>query len=231
MTTIAYTLKRSKRKTLGISILPDGTVRVSAPMRLSKTTIEAMVENKRAWIEDKQKEFAMQGGQTPIFSFQEGQPLFFLGQCYPLHICGETDRQKEFYFDGKGFLLFGPAMPYAKDLTVKWYKKQANDYLQQQVPVWAKRMGILYRCVKITSAKGRWGSCNSRGNLNFPWRLLFLPPELIEYIIVHELCHCIELNHSQHFWRLVEAALPDYTVRRAELRQWEKKLLCYRAAL
>jgi predicted metal-dependent hydrolase len=85
-------------------------------------------------------------------------------------------------------------------------------------------MGLTCRSVRITDAKERWGSCNAAGSLNFAWRLVMAPPPVIDYVIVHELAHLVEMNHSQRFWGLVGRILPDYAVRRKWLRENEHLL-------
>lgn len=98
------------------------------------------------------------------------------------------------------------------------HKEVAREYIHTRIAYWNQHYGCQLRKVFIKNHKSRWGSCSSRGNLNFNYRLLFLPPHLVDYVIVHELCHLQEMNHSKKFWELVALAFPNYKALRKELR-------------
>lgn len=104
------------------------------------------------------------------------------------------------------------------------YKKQAKSYLQMKCGYFSQIMGLSPSEVKINSAKTRWGSCNRKGGINFTYRLLFVPEELIDYVVVHELAHLKEMNHSSRFWSVVEKTMPDYKERRKMLREYEHQI-------
>ncbi|HML38976.1 MAG TPA: SprT family zinc-dependent metalloprotease [Bacillota bacterium] len=104
------------------------------------------------------------------------------------------------------------------------YRKQAKECLQQKCGQFALLMGLCPGEVRINGAKTRWGSCNRKGDINFTYRLLFAPEKLIDYVVVHELAHLKEMNHSDRFWAIVEAALPDYRERRKRLREFERQV-------
>lgn len=107
---------------------------------------------------------------------------------------------------------------------VKEAKAKAKALLSGKCASFAGIMGVDYRSVKISSAKSRWGSCTSRGDLNFTYRLIFAEEELVDYIVVHELAHRREMNHSPRFWEVVERVLPDYRQRRAGLRAFQRQV-------
>ena len=107
---------------------------------------------------------------------------------------------------------------------VRATKKKAKEYLTRRCEHFAPRMGVDFQSVKVNSARTRWGSCTSEGNLNFTYRLIFAEPELIDYIVVHELAHRREMNHSPRFWAVVEATLPDYRKHRAALREFQRNI-------
>ncbi len=104
------------------------------------------------------------------------------------------------------------------------YKKEAKLYLQQKCLHFSEIMGLLPGAVKINSAKTRWGSCNRKGDINFTYRLLFVPEKLIDYVVVHELAHLKEMNHSSRFWSVVGQTMPDYKLRRKQLREYERQI-------
>ena len=90
------------------------------------------------------------------------------------------------------------------------YKMKAKEYLKQKCQLFSHKMGIQYGTVRINGARTRWGSCNSKGDINFTYRLIFAAEELVDYVVVHELAHIKEMNHSANFWAIVEEAMPDY---------------------
>jgi len=101
---------------------------------------------------------------------------------------------------------------------VSWYRKQARKYITGRTEEIANKLKITYGKIKITSAAKRWGSCLAKGNLNFPYRLMMAPPQVIDYVIVHELMHVLERNHSKRYWRKVEKAMPGYRKCKAWLK-------------
>lgn len=104
------------------------------------------------------------------------------------------------------------------------YKKKALAYFNNRCPFFADKMGVTFRKIKVNKANTRWGSCNSKGDISFAYRLIFVPEELIDYVIVHELAHLKEMNHSVKFWTIVENIMPDYKDRRKRLNQLQHNI-------
>lgn len=107
---------------------------------------------------------------------------------------------------------------------VKEYRRHARWLLAQKTRQWARKMGVTYRTITIRQQATRWGSCSGKGNLSFNWKLVLLPEELMDYVVVHELAHRREMNHSPRFWKVVEEQLPDYRERRKQLRTYETRV-------
>ena len=101
---------------------------------------------------------------------------------------------------------------------------QAKKIFPERTAYFAERMGVTYNRITIREQKTRWGSCSSVGNLNFNWKLVLMPSELLDYVVVHELAHRKEMNHSPRFWAVVEKELPDYRERREKLKKMGKQL-------
>ena len=97
--------------------------------------------------------------------------------------------------------------------------ERAKRIFPERTAYFALRMGVYFGRITIREQKTRWGSCSSKGNLNFNWKLVLLAPELLDYVVVHELAHRREMNHSKDFWKIVEAELPDYRERRRRLKE------------
>lgn len=102
-------------------------------------------------------------------------------------------------------------------------KAKAEAVISARCQYFAPRMGVDFAGVRVNSAKSRWGSCTAGGNLNFTYRLIYTNPELIDYVVVHELAHRKEMNHSSRFWAVVEGELPDYRQRRDKLREFQRQ--------
>lgn len=103
------------------------------------------------------------------------------------------------------------------------FREQARSLLKNKVEAYARQMSVSVGSVRVNRAASRWGSCSAAGNLNFSYRLLFVPEELQDYVVVHELAHRREMNHSSRFWSVVEQTMPDYRERRAALRRWQRE--------
>lgn len=103
------------------------------------------------------------------------------------------------------------------ELPVEWYRRAARPVMVPRVQHWAKKVGVSVGSVRITSGRTVWGSCSSAGNISLSWRLLLVPEALREYVIIHEICHRVHLNHGVRFWRLVEKFCPDYEEKRRML--------------
>ena len=108
--------------------------------------------------------------------------------------------------------------PVQRQALEERYRQAAREYLPRRVAYYQNIIGVTCGTITIRDQKTRWGSCSAKGNLNFNWRLMLAPPRVLDYVVVHELCHRREMNHSKAFWALVEAVLPDY----AQLRTWLK---------
>lgn len=113
--------------------------------------------------------------------------------------------------------------PYERRLEAP-YRQAAKEYIPKRVAYYAELLDITYATISIRDQKTRWGSCSSKGNLSFSWRLILAPPKVLDYVVVHELCHRKEMNHSPRFWALVESMIPDYKTHRKWLKENGEKL-------
>ena len=212
---------RSRRKTIAVEITREGGILVRAPLKLARREVLAFVHKNRAWIDRKLVQARVRQEERTPRRFLEGENCPFLGEQHRLRYVagGEYLRQQ----NGE-FLLGADLSPRAGDLFRIWYRARAREILEDRVEHFALRMGLTCRSVRITDAKERWGSCNAAGSLNFAWRLVMAPPPVIDYVIVHELAHLVEMNHSRRFWERLGRVLPDYAKRRKWLRENEQRL-------
>ncbi len=183
---------------------------------MPREKIDRFVAQKSGWIEKKKREARQKRASAAPKRFENGEKYLYLGRSYPLKIV-ENGKMPLSFSDG--FVLSVNRRTDARMLFVEWYKARAKEVIQERLLYFSDLSGIEYTLFRITSAQKRWGSCNSKGNLHFAWRLVMAPLPVVDYVVVHELAHIVEKNHSARFWRRVECILPDYRDRRAWLRK------------
>lgn len=209
-------LVRSRRETIALVVERDGRLTVRAPLKMPEASIREFVEKHADWVRKHQKR-AQKYAPPPPKRYQDGETFLFLGQAFPLEI---IPRQRAaLTFDGAIFRLAKSALPKAEEAFIRWYKGQVLSYLVQHVPALAVKHGFRYQKIRISSARTRWGSCSTKGTLSFTWRLVMAPPEVVDYVILHELVHTQVRNHSKTFWSRLGEIMPDYKKHVSWLKQ------------
>lgn len=213
-----YTLLRSKRKTLTIQITKDAQVLVKAPLRLPAAEIERFVAAKSDWIAATLARVQDNLRKKQDFDPVKAGSLLLLGKSYPIR---QADCAA---FDGSAFLL--PSRPYSelKPELVRLYRSLAAQIIPERVRIYSGQTGLVPSGVKITAADTRWGSCSGKNSLCFSWKLIFADLAAVDYVVVHELAHIREHNHSPRFWALVKEILPDYQLRKERLKTLQERL-------
>jgi predicted metal-dependent hydrolase len=220
---IRYLLVRSKRrrKTLHITFHPRQGVIVAAPYNESIGHIESFVLRHAKWILNNYGRHAY----APSLEFNHGDSLPYLGLAIPLAVRPPGGARPRIAFDGLSFTLAAPDYPDPESRRAaiarafeSWYRRRALEYLGQRIALWSAAMGLSPKEVLVREQRHRWGSCTAKGVLRFNWRLIQLDPEIIDYVVVHEMAHLAVLNHSPRFWQRVERSMPDYRDRLKRLR-------------
>ena len=207
---------RSKRKTIALVIQSDGELLVRAPKRATRKQIDALLAKHADWIAKRQAEAQARTAVNPPHVFVDGEKFFFLGAAYPLEMVGAQEAALQ--LDG-AFRLLKSKQGEARTLFETWYKTEARALFNQRIAYYAELHGFDVKKVKLSSAQTRWGSCSSKGYINLTWRLVMAPLDTIDYVVVHELCHLREANHSSAFWGEVAKIMPDYQARRTWLKK------------
>jgi len=210
---------RHRRRTIAITIERDGRVVVRAPAKAGRDTLHQFVQEKRPWIRKKLLQIRQERTDAHPRAFASGEKFFYLGDNYPLKVTDSLGGVPPLAFIGGEFRLNERFKGDRKALFVVWYKKQAETLIRQRIDRYREVMGIPSFQMRITSAKYQWGGCSSRDRITFSWRIVLAPLPMVDYVVVHELAHLRERNHSSNFWKIVEAILPDYRVRRQWLRE------------
>jgi predicted metal-dependent hydrolase len=207
---------RSSRKTFAIVIRRDGTLIVRAPRRATLKQIHEIIERKVDWIREKRAFMLNNYPQAAPKEYVNGESFWYLGKVYPLELVPPASTHLNTSYPlalGDHFYLSRTAHKKAGQVFETWYRKQARKLLSQRLKECAAQYGFVLPNIRITSARTRWGSCSSSGYINFTWRLVMAPMDVIDYVVVHELVHLIVRGHSRAFWDKVKAIMPDYKQR------------------
>jgi len=208
---------KTKRKTIALQITDDATLVVRAPFYVSEQTIKDVVIKHKDWIERKKKDILARDPKFVKKEFVDGEGFLYLGVYYKLSI---VDKQYiPLVFNNNSFSISRDYLQVARDLFISWYKERAYEKISERVEWYAKKRGFVYNKINITDANQRWGSCSPKGNLNFSWRLIMAPLSVIDYVVVHELVHLEERNHTKFFWTKVKMLIPDYE----KYKEWLKE--------
>lgn len=211
---------RSKRRTIALIVERDGTLTVRAPMRASHRLIQQFIHEKADWI-NRTREKINSSVQTSSHQYAGGEKFLFLGSSFNLKLVKPQRPSLQFE---DGFSLSQTVQKRGEAAFTRWYKERAYEVIFERVEQFAHKYGFSPKQVKISSAKTRWGSCSPAGTLNFTWRLVMAPLDVVDYVVVHELTHLRVKDHSRKFWKAVESVYPEYKKQRKWLRMNGEKL-------
>jgi len=209
---------RSNRRSLALEIDNNAFLIVRAPYRLSDSIIGNFIKRKTSWISKKQKIAREIKTKQSEKKFISGENFLYLGHNYPLAI---VDRSIPPLAFENCFLLARCYRSRAKEAFIKWYKNEARRIIEQRVGIYCDKLGLMHKKINISNAQKRWGSCGRNNSLNFSWRLIMAPLDVIDYVVVHEVSHLQYKNHSKKFWRLVEKLFDAYKLHKKWLRENE----------
>ena|ERR1017187_3713922 len=219
---LAYDLVYSQRRTIAITVERDRRVVVHAPYRAHQESVAAAVERKRAWIWSKVRDpykYALRKTQK---EFVAGEAFLFLGQNYSLElVSGTRDGVRA---SGRHFELSRIHRDRGRELFREWYLAEARKRIPPRVVAIAQAMGIEVQCVSVRELKYQWASCTPSRRLSFNWKIIQAPSAVVDYLIVHELAHLLEPNHSDQFWNIVAVHAPTWERAKDWLRQHGSRL-------
>lgn len=192
---------------------------VSAPERTTVAELEKLILTKADWIAKQAARLEALADTALNSAVTEGSQVLFLGQSYTIQVRLSAVCDVSCY--NNTIVLSYPqnGALNVETLLKDWYVKAAAKMFQEKTLFWAPRLGVTPQRITIKDQKTRWGSCSSNGSIAYNWRVIMAPPAVIDYLVVHELCHMAVANHSAKFWEMVELALPAYKAH----RQWLKE--------
>jgi predicted metal-dependent hydrolase len=224
--TVNYELLRSRRRTMTFSVSPAG-LSVRAPFGMSQPSIEAAVQEKGNWIVRKLSGMQLREERMAALKmdWQAGAQLAYLGGTLQVRVDPQASKYaltKSEEAANKHVLTLalpqGASEKKIRDITKKWMLQQATQHYTARLNHYAALLGVNWRTLALTNANTRWGSAKADGSIRLHWRLMQFSPEVIDYVVAHELSHLRELNHSHRFWAIVASVMPDYEVRQKQLK-------------
>lgn len=208
-------VRRSVRRTLALQLDHRG-VRVAAPHGTPQSAVEHFVRSHRQWLLDRLSAQAARGqGQRLVLA--DGSLLPVLGKTVRLRMLGGRRPQWKWAADGVEELHLGAGAD--ASVLLRSLRQRALDWFGGRVAEYCHRLALPVPPVRLSSARTRWGSCSLRSGIRLHWRLIHLPPALIDYVVAHEVAHLIEMNHSPRFWSVVAGLYPDWQHARRQLRE------------
>jgi hypothetical protein len=214
-TILGYLLKRSDRRSIGLTVDTEG-LHVAAPQRAPQAMVERFILANRKWVMRKTRDWARYRETLPQ-TWRIGDKLPFIGAELSTRFSPELHGARRL----DGVLEVG-ALPVTA--VTDWLRMEALSLFADRVAHYAAKLGVPRPRIGLSNAQTRWGTCTETGRVTLNWRLLHFRLEVIDYVVVHELAHLLELNHSDRFWAIVAAIVPDYLVAKKELRTGIRQL-------
>ncbi|MEM8610801.1 MAG: SprT family zinc-dependent metalloprotease [Cyanobacteria bacterium P01_H01_bin.105] len=215
-------LPGSPRKTTDIVIERDGSVTVRPPIEYTPEQIDAVVESKRLWIYRNLSEWKDLHASAVIREWVSGETFLYLGRNYRLSLVSNQDcplKLKDGCFCLDRAVIEQGGDTAAKQAFAAYLTEKGQQRFRERVDYFAPKVGVQATGTKVKDMGYRWASCGTSGCLNFHWKCMMAPPKIIDYIVVHELCHLHHRNHSDSFWNEVDKVMPDYHERKEWLRK------------
>lgn len=215
---LSFEVHRSdRRNTLQITVERTGALSIVAPSHADEQQLVDFVEEKLLWIHTKIEEKARLQQRAPIKEFVEGEGFLYLGKSYRLRL---VEKQLvDLSLRNGRFCLRKTSVQRGREIFVAWYARRAQDWFERQVAQQANRMGVTVKEVKVQDLGYRWGSFGIGGRVSFHWKAILLPPRIAQYVVIHELAHGLNPDHSADFWVKVEQHLPDWRWHKAWLAE------------
>lgn len=210
--------RTSRRKTASIKI-DEGEVIIVVPKQLERDKIDKLLASKHQWIVEKIAQYQTTSPAT-MREYVSGESLPYLGRNYRLKVL-KGDLAPTKLLNGRITVTVpepSTQTHYIRRALTNWYKRHADKKIREKVRRYESQVGVETGVVRTKEFKSRWGSCTPYGDLEFNWVIVMAPNRVVDYVVVHELCHLIHHDHSPQFWKEVERVMPDYKEHKEWLR-------------
>lgn len=221
---ISIQVEYRRRKSFELKWINPHELRVRVPIGTTRKRIDELIEDKSDWISRSRQQMLKRVSQLEK-NYLKIRLIQYTGQAIPFR-WEKAAHSFQLHMGPEAFVLVGMGTPQeAQALVEARYRDRAREIFEARTAYFAKRLGVQVNQIRIKSQKTRWGSCSSKGNLNFNWHAVIAPPEVIDYLVVHECCHLVHMNHSKEFWVLVESLCPNYRTYREWLKSHDTQIL------
>lgn len=210
MSDYVVNIVRTSRKNSALLVVKQGNVSVRVSKNFSIKRIQQFIEKQHTWIANQVKQ-QQQNLLAHKKHYVDGEQFDYLGKKYPLKITTDIScqpRLHESYLEI--FLKDAQDKDSVRQILRQWYEQQATQLICEKVTHYEKKIGVAHTSIRFRDYKSRWGACSNQSALSFNWRLIMAPNFVIDYVVIHELCHLIHQNHAPAFWREVERFMPEY---------------------
>lgn len=218
---LEYILIRSQRRDVLLQALPEGKTRVYAPSYMHLRDVDALVRSRMEELTQMHAALEHQLAENRLrHPVKSGSRICVEGRALLLEL--SAGPRVELELDGEICRLLLPDPQNEEQVRAairQTLSRRALVRIRERLDCFAPRIGVEFGHVTVRDQRSRWGSCSAKGNLNFNWKLIMAPPQVLDYVVIHELCHRIEFNHSPRFWSLVERQMPEYE----DWKKWLKR--------
>ena len=208
-----------RRRSIGLTVSAEGRIIISAPLGASQSLLLQILTKNQAWIKRKVAE------REESWARLAPGAVFFGGQAYRLIL--DPEAAVPVVLGDKEIRVKAATADAAWPLLEAWYRREAEEKIRERVNHYAREMGLAVPRVELRQWQRRWGECRPQEDLRFNWRLILLPPEMLDYVVVHELTHLRAPGHAPRFWQEVGQVLPDYRQRRLWLNRYGTPFLLW----
>lgn len=223
---VQWTLRHSpRRRTIQIQVISAQSVRVTAPKGYSEAMAENLLLKKSKWVLRHLRRLETATHFSESLQFLHGTSLLYRGLPHELVLLADGGKKPHVTLHQQSIavhlneLIGDNNHPLVVSSLQAWYWNQAKTLLEQRTAYWAGQIGVWPSRLCLRDQKSRWGSCSSSGSINYNWRLILAPPDVLDYLVIHELCHLQHPNHSKAFWQFVASWCPNYQLHRSWLKE------------
>lgn len=224
--------KKSNVKNITIKVKHPNTVTSVSPKSVNNEFIHDLVISRSRWILNKLNEFKNKESENPPILFVDGDKIPYLGNYYTLNVYKEKNTIKcSLIFEENKFIAKVPFNISSNDqyiklreLLINLYLTEGGKLIKERISIYSKKLNLYPESITLKEQKTSWGTCSSKGNIYINWKVLLAPLDILDYVLVHELCHLKHMNHSKEYWSLVGTIFPDYKEKRNYLKENSLKL-------
>lgn len=222
--TVLYSVKTSSRaRRIRLELSGESGLTVVVPKSFSGE-VGGLLRGKRRWVLGNLRRLKQAASALTNGRLKQPNTLLYLGQPYKAVVSRDQHKGDSVVLDGESLLISLAPQSRLEQVVEDWYRKQAEKLIRQRADSLSGTLEVTYHKITIRRARTRWGSCSDKGNLSFNWKLVMVPETVVDYVIIHELAHLKEPNHSRSFWRLVEEHCPRWREYRAWLKEHQAEL-------